>query len=40
MNYDKYIEQIKNISEQIKNLINSYNLEKQQQQKQNKNQTC
>ena len=30
MNYDKYIEQIKNISEQIKNLINSYNLEKQQ----------
>ena len=31
MSYDKYIEQIKNISEQITNLINSYNLEKQQQ---------
>ena len=31
MNFDKYFEQIKNISNQINNLINSYYLEKQQQ---------
>ena len=29
MNFDKYFEQIKNISNQINNLINSYYLEKQ-----------
>ena len=31
MNFDKYFEQIKNISNQINNLINSYYLEKQLQ---------
>ena len=36
MNFDKYFEQIKNISNQINNLINSYYLEKQLKMAQNK----
>ena len=36
MNFDKYFEQIKNISNQINNLINSYYLEKQLKMAQHK----